>query len=226
MPTRFDGPIAGASTALAAASDPDKAAAMAAYLKTDMPFFGVQKSGRAPVIKALVADAVPANQGEYCQLVTTLWNLPHREEKYLALAVAEHFASFHVPASLDLFELLITEGAWWDLVDHAATRLVGATAAGAPEAWERIDPWIDSEDMWLRRSALICQIKAKSATDRVRLARYCRTTMHEKEFFIRKAIGWALREYAKTDPDWVWRFTSEYRDSLSPLSYREATKHF
>ncbi len=226
MPSRFDKAIADASAELAKAGNPDVASGMARYMKTEMPFFGVQKPGRAPILKRLLSTAIPENDEEYQVLVSDLWDLPHREEKYLALSVADRWKAFHRQSSLVLFERMIREGAWWDLVDHAATRLVGPTLINSPEAWPTIDGWIESDDLWIRRSAIICQIKAKTFTDRERLANYCVVSLNETDFFIRKAIGWALREYAKTDTDWVKGFVSENRQSMASLSYREATKHF
>jgi 3-methyladenine DNA glycosylase AlkD len=93
------------------------------------------------------------------------------------------------------------------------------------EVWPSIDQWIDSSDMWLRRSAIVCQVGAKEQTDSGRLFRYCAARAGENEFFIRKAIGWALREYAKTDSVAVAGFVTEHKDRLSGLSLREATKH-
>jgi 3-methyladenine DNA glycosylase AlkD len=88
-----------------------------------------------------------------------------------------------------------------------------------------VDTWIDSDDMWLRRTAIICQVGAKERTDADRLFRFCARRASEQEFFIRKAIGWALRQHARVDPESVARFVIEHRDELSGLSFREATKH-
>ena len=155
-----------------------------------------------------------------------LWRLPHREEKYLALGVARHFHEFVVPEELPLYRGLIVEGAWWDLVDEVATHLICDLVVGHPEAvWPTVDTWIDDDDMWLRRTAIICQVGAKEDTDAARLFRFCEARAFETEFFIRKAIGWALRQHARVDPDAVARFVIEHRDQLSGLSYREATKH-
>ncbi len=93
------------------------------------------------------------------------------------------------------------------------------------EVWPQVDPWIDDEDMWLRRAAIICQVGAKGRTDTERLFRFCESRMYETGFFIRKAIGWALRDFAKTDPEAVAAFVNTNRESLSGLSFREATKH-
>lgn len=199
---------------------------MARYMKTDMPFYGVQKPGRTPILRRLVKDFEPSDRDEYEQLVMALWGLPHREEKYLAQGVATSHKQFIVPASLPLYRRMIVEGAWWDLVDEVATHMIRPLVIGfGNQVWPRVDRWIDDENMWLRRAAIICQVGAKEKTDEGRLFRFCAARMHEREFFIRKAIGWALRDYARTDPEAVAEFVIDHRGSLSGLSYREATKH-
>lgn len=213
-------------TALTAAANPEKAGGMQAYMKTEMPFYGVQKAGRTPILRHLAKEYPPEDRDEYEELVLALWDLPHREEKYLAQGLATKHKQFIVPDSLPLYRRMIVEGAWWDFVDEVATHMIRPLVINySNETWPTVDPWIDDEDMWLRRTAIICQVGAKENTDADRLFRFCEQRMHEKEFFIRKAIGWALREYAKTDPDAVARFAEANRDSLSGLSFREATKH-
>jgi 3-methyladenine DNA glycosylase AlkD len=219
------GPIDTAVAALRRLADPERAERMAGYLKTDMPFYGVQKPDLVPVARTLAADLSPGTVDEYREAVLELWNLPHREEKYLALDIATRFRRFQVVEALPLYERLIREGAWWDLVDHVAIKLVGAVVRADPTGWNLVDGWIDDADLWLRRSAIICQVGAKQATDPQRLFRFCAARFHEKEFFIRKSIGWALREYAKTDPEAVVAFVTAHRQSMSGLSFREATKH-
>ncbi len=207
-------------------TNPEKAEGMQAYMKTDMPFYGVQKPARVPIARHLVAEFPPKTQTGYEELVLGLWGLPHREEKYLALDVAARLRRFVTTASLPLYRRLIVEGAWWDFVDDVATNLIRSLVLAEPKAaWPEVDTWIDDDDMWLRRSAIICQVGAKGGTDSTRLFAFCEARIDEKEFFIRKAIGWALREYARTDPEAVAKFATSHRDRLSGLSYREATKH-
>lgn len=226
MSLDIPGAVRFATRSLAGVADAEKARAMAAYLKTDMPFYGVQKPGRSPILRELIREHAPADREEYERLVLALWALPHREEKYLALGVAVGHQEFVTPASLPLYRRLIVQGAWWDFVDEVATHLIRPLATGYPaDVWPVVDRWIDDPDMWLRRTAIICQVGAKGQTDPDRLFGYCAARAHEGDFFIRKAIGWALREYAKTDPDAVAVFVAEHRERLSGLSYREATKH-
>lgn len=214
------------SSRLAAVADPEKASAMQAYMKTAMPFYGVQKAGRTPILRDLVRRFPPDSADTYRELVLALWNLDHREEKYIALGVARRFKAYVVHAHIDLYQRLIVEGAWWDLVDEVATHLIRDLVVAYPaESWVVVDGWIDDEDIWLRRTALICQVGAKERTDADRLFRFCAARAHEEEFFIRKAIGWALREYAKVAPDAAASFINGHVGELSGLSYREGSKH-
>lgn len=211
---------------LAAAADPAKAPAMQAYMKTEMPFLGVQKAGRAPVLRAARKRFAPVDRDQWRAQVAALWALPHREEKYLALAWARAYKTFAVADELPFLEGLIREGAWWDFVDEIASHLVG-------EAWlrqrERVGPvmdrWITDEDVWIRRTAILGQLRHKEKTDTDRLLGYCEARAHEQSFWIRKAIGWSLRQHARTDPDLVVAFLERMGDRLSGLSRREAGKH-
>jgi 3-methyladenine DNA glycosylase AlkD len=214
------------AASLSATANPEKAVGMQAYMKTDMPFYGVQKPARVKILGELAARFPPSDRDDYESLILALWALPHREEKYLAQSVATRFGEFVVPESMPIYKRFITEGRWWDFVDEASTHMVRRLIQDHPgSSWADVDRWIDDSDIWLRRAAIICQIGLKERTDRERLFRFCEQRMDEKEFFVRKAIGWALREYAKTDPHAVAGFVSAHRDQLSGLSYREATKH-
>lgn len=206
-------------------SNPDKAESMQAYMKTDMPFYGVQKPARTQILRHLKTELAPVDREEYEEMVAALWELTHREEKYLALAVAGAFGEFIVVESLPLYRRLIIEGAWWDFVDDVAMHMIRQLVLGDPgEIWPTIEEWNGDEDLWLRRTSIICQVGAKDRTDSDRLFRFCEARLAEREFFIRKAIGWALRDYAKTDPSAVVVFATAHRAELSGLSFREATK--
>lgn len=212
--------------ALRDVADPEKAAGMQAYMKTDMPFYGVQKPARVRILREVKTRFAPVDHQGYVDAVVSLWDLPHREEKYLAQGFARSFPDHVVPASLSVYRRFIVEGAWWDFVDETATHLIRDLVFDYPdEIWPVVEGWAVDEDMWLRRSAILCQVGAKDRTDSRRLFEFCLGRSHEKEFFIRKAIGWALRDYAYTDPEAVARFVTDNRDALSALSFREATKH-
>jgi 3-methyladenine DNA glycosylase AlkD len=211
---------------LAKAADPAKAGPMATYMKTDMPFYGVQKAGRNPILRRLKREFAPDDLGEYVESVSALWELPHREEKYLALGYARAFDQFVGIESMPLYKRIVVEGAWWDFVDETASRLVGRVLFKERSLTEpTVRSWICAEDMWLRRTSIICQLTHNAETDTVLLGDACTANLADNEFFIRKAIGWALRQYARTDPVWVRAYVEEHGGALSGLSHREATKH-
>ena len=211
---------------LAALADADKAPQMQAYMKTDMPFFGVQTKPRRAVTAQAARDFPVTDLDSYEAALRELWDQPQRECKYAAIDLARRFKRFIVPAALPTYEHFIRDGAWWDLVDSVATHLVGGCVADCPEVmWPTIDAWISDGDLWIRRTAIICQERNRDATDVRRLFRYCAECRHETDFFIRKAIGWALRSYAYTDPRAVQDFLTRYGDELSGLTIREASKH-
>jgi len=199
---------------------------MAAYMKTDTPFYGVQKAGRLSVNRDSVRRFPPESRADYRSAVLALWRQPHREERYLAIDYACSFPRYITVSSIPLYRRMIIDGAWWDFVDSIAIHLVGRVLLNQrPLTTSKVEAWIDDPNLWLRRSSIIGQIGHKESTDTDLLFGACFRRMHEKEFFIRKAIGWALRDYAKTNPSAVRRFALAHRSELSPLSFREATKH-
>jgi len=211
---------------LAALADPDKAGPMQAYMKTDMPFYGIPKPARGVVESELKERFVPASANQYRRNVLALWGLNHREEKYLAIGYARTFKKFVTFEHVDLYQRMIVEGAWWDLVDELAISIVGKVVLNNRVRMRpTLEKWIEHDDLWLRRAALICQIGHKRETDPEMLFDFCVRRAHEKEFFIRKAIGWALREFAKVEPDAVRAFLARNGEKLSGLSRREAAKH-
>ncbi len=202
-----------------------KSIEMAAYMKTSMPFYGVQKPDRLPIYKSIKKDFAAENIDEYKDYVRALWALPHREEKYTALEYALANKQYIIKDSLDLYEELIRDGAWWDFVDTIAVHLVGETLLHERKAVKsKLDTWINDDDMWIRRTAILSQNKHKSHTDETMLYKYIQKRMHEREFFIAKAIGWALREYSYTNPKSVKQFIAQNKNELAPLSVREGSK--
>jgi len=226
MPSQSDQLARYVTAQLKRLADPAKAPAMAAYMKTVQPFFGVPTPMRSAILKEMGDRFAPVDQKSYARSVMALWKLPHREERYCAIAFARRYEQFVTLESLPLYERMIREGAWWDFVDEIAVNLVG-TVYGNFRAQARpvIEQWIDDEDMWIRRTALLSHMKHKKQTDAAQLFRHCLKLSHEREFFIRKAIGWALREYSKTDPRGVRAFLTKNRGRLSNLSYAEGAKH-
>jgi len=198
---------------------------MAQYMKTRMPFYGVQKPGREHIARAVKWHFRPSSQTEYERLVRMLWSQEHREEKYLAVQFARTFRLFITLESMPLYEFLIRDGAWWDFVDDVAIRLVGTVLRHErPQISPILDRWIEDEDRWIRRAALLSQIMHREHTDHARLFRYCRICIHEEDPFILKAVGWALRDYAKAAPDRVEHFLSEFNGSLPGVVERAVKK--
>lgn len=199
---------------------------MARYMKTDMPFYGVQKAARTKILRDVVSRFPPMDRHEYVANVRLLWDLDHREEKYLAIGYARSFDQFVDVHSLRLYRELVVEGAWWDLVDETAIKLIGvALGKSRVETEPTVRSWISHDDLWLVRTSIICQIGHKEDTDASLLGDACVANFDQRDFFIRKAIGWALREYAKTDPAWVICFLAAHESAMAPLSVREAEKH-
>jgi len=208
-----------------ALADPRKAKPMAAYLKTDMPFYGIQKPQRLPVYREIKEQFSPRSRREYEAGVRALWRLSHREEKYASVTYARQSEPFLTAQSLPLYEFLIREGQWWDLVDEVAVHLVGRVLLRErTRVRPTIEDWIDDDDLWIRRSALLSQIGHKLQTDEAQLFDHCRRRAFEAEFFVRKAIGWALRDYSYSAPRAVRDFLLANRQRLSGLSFREGAK--
>ena len=206
-------------------ADNEKAPVMAAYMKTEMPFYGIRKPDRLPIYKELAKRFPPANIDDYQRNVKALWQLPHREEKYAAIDYAERFKKFVTSESMPLFEQMIRSGSWWDFVDPLAINLAGLVFLNERKVTSKIiDRWSGDDDFWIRRAALICHNHHKKETDEEQLFRHCLKLSGETEFFIRKGIGWALREYSYANPAAVKQFLFRNRPKLSPLSFREGAK--
>ena len=147
-------------------ADPEKAKQMAAYMKTDMPFYGVQKPLRRPLNRAIKRRFPASSQQVYKRTVMLLWRLPHREEKYTAIEYARINAQFIEPKSLPLYEQLIREGAWWDLVDSVASDLVGLVLLNFRSTTRQLmETWIEDSDLWIRRTAILSQLRHKQQTE-------------------------------------------------------------
>jgi 3-methyladenine DNA glycosylase AlkD len=218
---------------LAAAADPDRAPAMQAYMKSTLPFRGVSAVPLRRLCSDVFTDMPLADEAEWRTAVLMLWDdASYREERYAALELTGHRRdrAYQHPGTLDLYPHLVVTGAWWDLVDGVAGNRVGPILRAAPhEVTPTVVSWAVADDLWLRRTAVLCQLGSKGATDTA-LLRTCLEANLEgsrfgSEFFVRKAVGWALRQHARTDPDWVVRFVAEHHDRMSGLSRREALKH-
>jgi 3-methyladenine DNA glycosylase AlkD len=217
-----------ARTALAAQADPVRAVAMRAYMKSAMPYRGVASPAVKVVVAALVDEHPFATRDAWSSAALQLWReAAFREERYVSLGILGHrrYARWRDAAMLPAYTELITTGAWWDYVDDIASRHVGPILlADRATVTPVLRTWMSSPDMWLRRSSIICQLGAKDAVDLDLLVDAIEANATDGEFFIRKAIGWALRQHARRDPGWVRDFVDSHPE-LSPLSRREALKH-
>ena len=223
-----DGLIEGVRAALRVVADPAKAEPMRAYMRSAMPFLGVSMPERTRALRPVLAAHPIADPDSWRGTVGTLWReATYREERYAALAIAHRYPAHLVadpPASLQLLDELVVTGAWWDLVDDVAIRLVGPLLLAAPAVVApAVRRWARDADRWRRRAAVICQIGAKDRVDTALLTAVIEANLADPDFFLRKGIGWALRQHARVDPDWVRTFAATH--ALSPLSRREALKH-
>ncbi|WP_030158347.1 DNA alkylation repair protein [Streptomyces sp. NRRL S-244] len=213
------------TTAYGAAADPERARSMAAYMKDVAPFLGIRTPLRRELSKAVTRQSAEPAEADVTALVLRCWELPEREYHYFAVDYLRRHVRVCSSGFLPVVRRLVVTVPWWDTVDLLAAHAAGPLVAADPELTAVMDEWIGDEDLWLARTALLHQLRYKSATDAGRLFAYCRRQSGHPDFFIRKAIGWALREYAKTDPEAVRAFVGAERDALSPLSVREALKN-
>jgi 3-methyladenine DNA glycosylase AlkD len=221
--------VAAVRQALAAAADPPKAAGMRAYLKSELPCHGVYSPAMRAIWRDVFGRCPLDSTADWQDTVRALWDeAGYREERYAAIALTGHrrYRPYQVPAVLPLYDHLVVTGAWWDLVDGVATGRVGPLVRAFPDELAPVmRAWAADEDLWRRRTAVLHQVGAKDRTD-VRLLQDClEPNLERREFFLRKAVGWALRDHAHTDPDWVRRYVRDHGDRLSPLSRREAVRH-
>ena len=206
-------------------ADPVRGAGMQAYMKSSLPSLGV----RVPEVRRVVASAVAAapfaTPEQLRATVLELWRTAGaREERYAAIDLTGGRLADGDLQMLQVYEEIIRSGAWWDFADGVSGRLCGLLQAHRAEMTAVLLSWSRDTDFWIRRASITAQLKAKEATDTALLAQVIETNLADPEFFIRKAVGWALREYAKTAPAWVAGFVEEHASRMSPLSRREALR--
>ncbi len=196
---------------------------MKKYMKGRYDYFGI----KAPLRKDLerkfrqLHGGVPSDNLQ--EMLYWCWQAPERELQYFAMERLGRSAKNVAVSQIELYEHMLIEKSWWDTVDYIAVNLVGTYFTQYPDQIPRItNTWMASENIWLQRSCLLFQLKYKSRTDLKLLDAFIQELKTSKEFFIRKAIGWVLREYSKTDADYVTSYVS--RNELSGLSEREALK--
>lgn len=205
------------------AADPERAAGAAAYMRDQFPFLGIPTPERRRLARTALRDLEDPNESELAAIARALWAQPEREFQHTGCDYLRAHIDVAGIGFIDVVEQLVTTKAWWDTVDALAAHTAGPLVRAHPALVATMDRWIVSEQLWLARTALLHQLAYKRATDGDRLFRYCALRAGDREFFIRKAIGWALRTYAAIAPDAVAQFVASTPE-LSPLSTREATR--
>ncbi len=220
MTAEADRRLAALDVALEARADPQRAPAMAAYMKDQFAFLGIPSGVRRQAQRKALGDWKAPAPEDLTAFARGCWRRDERELQYAACDTLVRHVKRLGPDALELAEELITTKPWWDTVDVLASRVVGPHADRAV-----IERWLVSGDLWLERTAILHQLGYQERTDADFLFRACLSHAGSTEFFLRKAIGWALRQYARSDPDAVRSFVTAHADELSGLSRREALKH-
>jgi 3-methyladenine DNA glycosylase AlkD len=202
----------------------ENAIPMQKYMRDQFLFLGIKTPERKEILKEFFQESFILKEPFQPEFVQALWEKEEREYQYAALVYMERLVKKLDRSDLPLLEQFIMTKSWWDTVDVLSPKLVGHIAAEYPEVIRStIDGWAVSEHIWLRRAAILFQLKYKDKTNEELLYKYIQQNAQEKEFFIRKAIGWALREYSKTNPSSVRTFIDTH--TLSNLSIREGSKY-
>ncbi|EGJ38672.1 DNA alkylation repair enzyme [Streptococcus sanguinis SK49] len=207
---------------LKAVANPDDAVAMKAYMKNKFEFLGVKIPARRKLAKTFFKQGTDFVID--WNFINEAWNNPYRELQYTALDYLEIRKKLLTPSDLPRLKKLAQTKSWWDTIDFL-DRLVGSIIARFPETKEIIVAWSCDEDIWLRRMAIDHQLLRKEKTDTELLEKILVNNLGRTEFFINKAIGWALRDYSKTNPDWVRAFIERHQTEMAALSIREGSKY-
>lgn len=205
-------------------ANPSLAPAMKKYMKDKFEFLGLKTPERRMLLSNWIKENPVPSLPDMQKLVIEMWNSPFREYHYCALEMLDKKRKQLDASHVELLEYLIVTHSWWDTVDIIASHLVGELFKKQPELVEAVNArWMQSNNLWLQRTCLLFQLGYKEKTNLDLLERNILMINGEKDFFIRKAIGWALRQYAKTDAGWVRNFVMKHE--LSPLSKKEALKN-
>ena len=204
-------------------SNTEIASGQKAYMKNLFEFYGVKAPVRQEIQKPFFNKKFLPPKVGLEKTAKALWNKPQREFQYFAQEFVQCYTKHFEKKDIRLFEFMITHKSWWDTVDFIASKLVGEYFKRFPEERnQRVEKWITSGNIWLQRTAVLFQLKYKEDVDTVLLSRVINVLLGSEEFFINKAIGWMLRQYSKTNPEWVLDFCNQ--TSLDKLSRREALR--
>ena len=202
---------------------PEKALGMAKYMKNLFPFVGISSPERKNMVVELRKDFKPKNAQELKNWISLLWEMTEREYQYVGMDYLQKDVNLLEIEDIAYFEFLITTKSWWDSIDLISGNYLGKFLIKYPEIFEEtVVRFSKSENMWLNRAAIVCQLGYRERTNTDLLERAIVPHLESKEFFHQKAIGWALRQYGKTNPQWVKDFVASH--TLKPLSRREALR--
>lgn len=219
-----EGAVQELSEAFNRIADADIARAMAAYMKNNFEFFGIKKPARESVTKRWIQERKNLPFVDLNEIVRILWSQPQREFQYVAIDLMKSSKIFKHEASIALLEYTIREKSWWDSVDLIASGLVGGYFLYFPKNRDKqILEWCNDSHLWIQRTSIIFQLTYREKTNEELLMSTILTHLESKEFFLRKAMGWALRQYARTNPEFVVQFVNAHH--FSGLTVREALKH-
>ena len=203
-------------------ANPEDAIHMKAYMKDQFEFLGVKTPVRRKLSKVFFKkNSSPAIDWKF---IHQAWENPYREMQYVVLDYLQLKQKALTPSDLPKIKKLAQTKPWWDTIDFLC-RSVGFICLHYPETKKFVLEWSRDEDFWLRRLAIEHQLLQKEETDVQLLEQILINNLNQTEFFINKAIGWALRDYSKTNPDWVLEFIEKYKDKLSKLSIKEGSKY-
>lgn len=205
-------------------ANPYQAQRMKAYMRNLFEFYGLQKDKRSELASPFLKELIESSEENRDEIVKFLWNQPQRECQYVAMEYISKVHKKWTPATLSLFEYMIEEKSWWDTVDFVASSLVGKLLQLYPQLIiPSIEKWDNENLFWFHRTTLIFQLKYGAKTDQHLLFVQCEKYLHSKDFFMQKAVGWALRQYSKSNADAVRKFVDAHQ--LSTVSLREAKKY-
>ncbi|WP_018024233.1 DNA alkylation repair protein [Corynebacterium ulceribovis] len=207
---------------------PEKVAEMQAYLRTTEPMLGLTVPQTRAVAHAVAREHLGRSPAEHDVLAaaTEVWEAAQsRDERRAAIFILVRYARVLSVAAMPTIERFVVDGAWWDLVDALVKAQTSISTNDAEGSAQVMRAWARHESFWVRRYAILSQLQAKATTDTALLADCIVPNLADSEFFVAKAIGWALRDYAKTAPEWVREFVAKHEQQMQPLSKREALKH-
>jgi len=211
------------TSALEEITNSENAVDMESYMRNKFEFYGVQSTPRRKATRKFLKKEQRPSYKNLKPVIKKLWLLPQREFQYFAMELLLKYKKEYDKKVIDLFVYMITHKSWWDTVDMIAKKMVGEYFKLFPQKRDKfIREWLDSNNIWLQRTTLLFQLSYKEKTDVDLLFCLIKKLSHINEFFIKKAIGWSLREYSKIEPDIVKNFIAT--NDLSPLSTREGMK--